>query len=148
MLCLSCVCGVCMFVSVCVCFGSQPKANVDKEWINESPVEERWKTVSVCTAHIFSLWPCLSISTIFIWLPLVYLSILESFPCSPLWPPPSMPPSHTLRKAYKRPWSECSRCYASLTVLWMSSQFRWNRSFPRCAGLMAGQLNCWPQKGD
>ena len=37
------------------------------------------------------------------------LSLLSSLP------PPSMPPSHTLRKAYKRPRYECSRWYGSLT---------------------------------
>lgn len=64
-------CDVCVCVHWCacvwvyVCFGSLPKAHVDKVWPHESPKEKRWKQANTYT-YIFSNFPPVSLCPSFL----------------------------------------------------------------------------------
>lgn len=105
-------CGVC--VCVCVCFGGLPKANVDKVWPHESPLEKRWKRASIYTHILFlSLSPCLFLYHFFTSLS-VFLPLFSHFSLFFRHSSLSASRSHTCRKKHAKGHDAC--VHSVLTV--------------------------------
>ena len=62
LVCVQHVCSVCECVCVCVCFGGSPRADVDKVWPHESPVEKKMETGQcIYSTYVFSHSPPVSL---------------------------------------------------------------------------------------